>query len=150
MANPLLKKWHHILALTKQQPRSWHHARVKEELAERRNATTRLQRLSETADVLFSLSRARYDGFPIHMSPSMLSPRFVPAYVYMFAKFSSRWGFYRLAAYLAGAPRYDLVREVVNPGKRDKLDEVARRHGIEQGRFRGVSRGLLRVWPLLP
>lgn len=68
----------------------------------------------------------------------------------MLAKFTSRWKFYQTAAYLCNAPRYDLVREVVNPRKDGKLEEVASRHQIDPVRFRRIGRRLRRVWPLFP
>ncbi|KAL2818253.1 hypothetical protein BDW59DRAFT_152184 [Aspergillus cavernicola] len=146
----VLKRWHGVLRLTRQPVASWHRDRVREELKERRMAKTWGHRLSETSDVLFSLSRARYDGFPIRSLPSMFGPHYALAYAYMLAKYTSRWSFYRVAAYLSGAPRYDLVREVVNPSKSAKLGEVASRHQIDRVKFKRVSRQLLRVWPLPP
>jgi hypothetical protein len=146
----VLRRWHGVLRLARQPVASWHRDRVREELKERRMATTRWQSLSETSDVLFSLSRARYDGFPIKSLPCMLAPRYVFAYAYMLAKYTSRWSFYRVAAYLSDAPNRDFVREVVNPSKNPKLDEVASRHKIDPVRFKRVCRRLLRVWPLLP
>ena len=68
----------------------------------------------------------------------------------MFAKYTSRWGFYRMAALLCGAPDAATVREVVNPAKDSKLDEVAVRHGMNPVAFRRVGRTLRCVWPLLP
>lgn len=120
--------------------RKWHRNRFREELAERRTATTRWQQLNETSDVLFSLSQAHHDGFPLRLLPSMLDPQYMPVYAYMLVKYTSRWSFYRVAACLSAAPHYDLVREVVNPRKNFKVHEVALRHGIDQARFRRVSR----------
>jgi hypothetical protein len=68
----------------------------------------------------------------------------------MLAKYTLRWKFYRTAAILCSAPHYDLVREVVNPSKDHKLDEVASRHQIDPVEFERVGRQLRRVWPLLP
>ncbi|KAJ0419150.1 hypothetical protein BJY00DRAFT_166367 [Aspergillus carlsbadensis] len=146
----MLRLWHGVLRLAKQPVASWHRDRVREELKERRTAKTWGHRLSETSDVLFSLSRARYDGFPIRSLPRKSVPYNSLAYTYMVAKYTSRWGFYRVAAYLSGAPRPDLVREVVNPTKSAKLDEVARRHQIDPTKFKTVSRQLLRIWPIFP
>ena len=71
---------------------------------------------------------------------------------YMVAKFTLRWGFYRIAARLCGATRKEWkgVREVINPAKDHKLGEVAARHGIDPDKFRNTGRMLRRVWPLLP
>ena len=55
-----------------------------------------------------------------------------------------------MAALLSGAPDAATVREVVNPAKDSKLDEVAVRHGIDLAVFRRVGRRLRCVWPLLP
>jgi hypothetical protein len=71
-------------------------------------------------------------------------------YAYMLAKYTLRWKFYRTTAILCNAPHYDLVREVVNPSKDHKLDEVASRHQIDPVEFERVGRRLRRVWPLLP
>ena len=69
---------------------------------------------------------------------------------YMLAKYSLRWGFYRAAAVLCRAPCYHSIREVVNPAKDSKLDEVAARHQIDPDKFKRIGRKLRRVWPLLP
>ncbi|KAL5335762.1 hypothetical protein BJX70DRAFT_374395 [Aspergillus crustosus] len=146
----MLRRWHTMLGLARQPVASWHRERVREELKERRIATKWSHRLSETSDVLFSFSRARHDGLPVRSLPRMVVPYYFLAYTYMVAKYSSRWGFYRAAAYFSDAPRYGLVREVVNPRRSAKLDEVAVRHQIDPIRFKKVCQRLLRVWPLLP
>ncbi|KAL3463279.1 hypothetical protein BJX64DRAFT_287533 [Aspergillus heterothallicus] len=156
-----LARWHRVLHLPRQPSLAWHRARIREELAERRHARNFLQRLSEMSDVLFSTSRARHDGFEIHprlfVSVFACPSRFLRstfglglAYAYMLTKFTLRWGFYRTAAYFAGSPKPFEVREVVNPRKKGKLDEVAERHQIDKERFRRICARLKWVWPLLP
>ena len=76
-------------------------------------------------------------------------------YSYMVAKYTLRWGFYRVAAGCCKGKEGSRwgnwgVREVVNPGKERKLDVVAMRHGIEKEEFRRVARRLRWLWPLLP
>lgn len=146
----LLRRWHGMLGLSRQSPPSWYRDRLREELRERRTAKTPLQKLSETSDVIFSISRARYDGFPVRKLPPFVASRHVLLYSYMLAKYTMRWKFYRTAAIFCNAPRYDLVREVVNPGKDHKLGEVASRHQIDPVKFKRVGRRLRWVWPLLP
>ena len=146
----LLRRWHGMLGLSRQSPPSWYRDRLREELRERRIASTPLRRLSETSDVLFSISRASFDGFPVRRLPFITGSRHVLVYAYMLAKYTSRWKFYRVAARLCRAPQYNLVREVVNPAKDHKLDEVASRHQIDRAQFKRVCRQLRRVWPLLP
>ncbi|KAI9887288.1 MAG: hypothetical protein M1823_000882 [Watsoniomyces obsoletus] len=146
----LLKRWHQMLGLSRQSPPSWYRDRLREELRERRTATSFWQKLSETSDVFFSISRARHDGFPIRTLPPLMTPGHVLGYAYMLVKYTSRWQFYRTAAFLCNSPSYRSVREVVNPNKDHKLDEVASRHQIDPIRFRHVGRQLRRIWPLLP
>ncbi|KAI8962047.1 hypothetical protein F5Y11DRAFT_204459 [Daldinia sp. FL1419] len=149
IAKRFLHRWHKLLGLQRQTPLSWHRDRLREELRERRDAGTPLEKLSETADVFFSISRAKYDGFPVRPLPRF-SVSHVLVYAYMLAKFTSRWAFYRMAAFLCGAPNPGIVREVVNPIKDKKLDEVASRHRIDKDKFRRIGRRLRRVWPLFP
>lgn len=148
--NQLLTQWHKMLGLSLQSPRSWYRDRLREELRERRAANTPLQKLSETSDVFFSISRARYDGAPLRPLPQFVASRHTLVYVYMLMKFTSRWKFYRTVARLCNAPHYKQVREVVNPSKDFKLDEVACRHQIDPVEFKRVGTLLRRIWPLLP
>lgn len=108
------------------------------------------QKLSETSDVFFSISRAQYDGFLVRKLPPFVASRHGVIYGYMLAKYTLRCKFYQAVAILCRAPRYDLVREVVNPGKDHKLAEVASRHQIDPVKFKRIGRQLRRVWPLLP
>ncbi|KAL7624853.1 hypothetical protein AAE478_004067 [Parahypoxylon ruwenzoriense] len=149
ISKAILHRWHGLLGLQRQSPSSWHRERLREELKELRAANTPIEKLSEAADVFFSISRAKYDGFPIREMPRFAFSH-VPVYVYMLAKFTSRWAFYRMLAFLCGAPHYRTVREVVNPGKDSKLDEVASRHDIDPDKFKRFGRRLRRIWPLFP
>lgn len=149
-ATRLLRRWHEMLGLSRQSPPSWYRDRIREELWERRNATTRWRKLSETSDVLFSISRAHHDGFPVRKLPPFSASRHGLVYAYMLAKFTLRWKFYRVAALLCKSPRHELVREVVNPSKDYKLEEVAARHKIDPAVFKRVGGRLRRFWPLLP
>ena len=154
MDNPrmstFLKRWHTVLGLSRKPELAWHKSRLAEELLERRKATTPLGRLSETSDILFTLSRARHDGFSIPFQPSWSRAYNGFAKLYMLSKFTSRWGFYRVAAYCVGKHDWRSVREVVNPRKRAKVDEVALRHGIPMNEFRRVCARLLWILPVFP
>ena len=146
----LLKRWHGMLNLSRQSPSSWYRDRLREELQEHRVAKTSWQKLSEASDVFFSISRARYDGFPVRNLPPFVASRHIFVYAYMLAKYTLRWKFYRTVATKCNASNYDSVREVVNPGRDQKLEEVASRHGIDPADFKRVGRRLRQVWPLLP
>ena len=145
----VLIRWHRMLGLKQQSPPSWYRERIREELYERRTAKTWLERLSETSDVLFSISRARYDGFPVRTRPSFSYRSAIP-YTYMMVKYTSRWKFYQTAALLCKSPCHRSVCEVVNPQKDKKLAEVARRHQIDPAQFRSVGGRLRKIWPLIP
>lgn len=142
--------WLRMLGLTRQSEKSWHRARLKEELQERRLSKTFLLRLSETSDVLFCLQRAEYDGFTFGRKHALVGCKCVPGYAYMFAKFTSRWCFFRAAAFACNVKNYRSVCEVVNPARHSKVDEVACRHQIDTGEFQRACRRIRRFWPLLP
>ncbi|MCJ1333998.1 hypothetical protein MMC10_010705 [Thelotrema lepadinum] len=146
----LLRRWHGMLGLSRQTPPSWYRDRLREELKERRKANTFLEKLSETSDVLFSISRASYDGFPVRKLPRFRVTRHTPVYAFMFAKYTLRWRFYRIAAKFSKAPHWNSVREVVNPRKDGNLYEVALRHNIDPEEFLNAGRHLRNVWPLMP
>jgi hypothetical protein len=149
LVNALLRKWHDKLSLSRHSPPSWYRDRLREELLERRNATCPMLKLSETADVFFTIIRARYDGFPIKSLPPYTF-RHTPIYAYMITKYTLRWKLYRTTTRLCGYPHFAQMREVVNPTKDHKLNEVALRHNINAKQFKQVCRRLQLVWPLLP
>lgn len=68
----------------------------------------------------------------------------------MLGKFTLRWGFYRVTAWLYSKADWRSVREVVNPAKEYKLEQIAARHEIDPMQFKRVGDKLLKVWPLLP
>lgn len=84
------------LRLPPQSTPSWYRDRLREELQERRLAKTPWQKLSETSDVLFAITRARYDGIlaTAPKPPFIFAPRYMFVYTYMVAKYTSRWMFY--------------------------------------------------------
>jgi hypothetical protein len=147
--NALLRRWHGKLGLSRQSPPSWYRDRLREELLERRNAKTSWQKLSETSDVFFAISRARYDGFPVRTLPPF-NPQHALIYAYMVMKYTLRWKLYQTTARLCRVPHFRQVCEVVNPSKDHKLSEVAFRHNIEVAHFKRICRQLQLIWPLLP
>ncbi|KAJ3544886.1 hypothetical protein NM208_g2791 [Fusarium decemcellulare] len=122
-------RWHGLLCLPKH-PQSWYRARLREEFSERRLAVTACQKLSDTADVLYIISRAKYDGHVLKDLPRF-SLSHLAVYAYLLSKYTSRWQFYRVAVLLSGCRDLDSMREVINPTKDHKIREVACRHGID-------------------
>ncbi|KAM3528252.1 hypothetical protein NHJ13051_002515 [Beauveria bassiana] len=153
MLRHILMRWHSFLGLARQRP-SWYRDRLREELQERREAVTLLQKLSETADVFYILSRATHDGYPLQQSVPPFRPmrHHMLIYAYMILKYTSRWLFYRVAAAMAcrSASASSEVREVINPAKNKKIGEVAARHGLDAVEFERVCCRLRRFWPLFP
>lgn len=98
--------------------------------------------------MIFTISRARYDGHATRGLPDASAA----VLLYMGAKFSARWTFYRIVAFACGArgERLRGVREVVNPAKASKVDEVAERHGLDRVAFRRWAGRVRMFWPLLP
>ncbi|EXU96518.1 phosphoribosyl transferase domain protein [Metarhizium robertsii] len=88
-----------------------------EEVIERHATRTTLQRLSETSDVFYILGRAQCDGYPLRR------PRRV---------------FYRTAAFSCGSGSWRRVREVVNPHRDFKIQEVTSRHAVDLSNFKRV------------
>lgn len=145
----VMQRWHRLLGL-KVQSSSWYKARLREELAERREARTFLHRLSETADVFYTLGRAQCDGHPLRQFPTFHLYKHPPIYGYMLLKFTSRWAFFRTAAFLSGSTAYRHINEVVNPARDFKIREVASRHPVELNKFEFACHRLRHFWPLLP
>ena len=106
-------------------------------LVEQKEATTTIERNSESSDVLFIIARAHNEGFNIPLPTNQ--PTRAWYYIYMILKKTSHWGFYRIAAWLAGASHGSDVREVINPLRNFKLDQVACRHDIDPAIFRRVA-----------
>jgi hypothetical protein len=145
-----LRLWLKMLNLPRQTQASWHRDRLREELQELRLAKTTLSRLSEASDVLFSLTRAQHDGFALRQIPSLSGYQIGPICVYMLAKFTSRWFFFKVADCVCKKKQWSSIREVVNPSKDEKVASVAFRHRIDPKEFQRISRGLRRIWPLFP
>lgn len=146
----ILRRWHGMLNLERQSPAAWHQARFREESMELQEAKSALDKLSETSDVVFAISRAKYDGYPITDLPSPRKPFVFVAYLYMIGKYTSRWAFYRTTAWFANAAHPNDIREVVNPAKDSKIAAVAARHRVDELKFKQVARQLRRFWPFLP
>ena len=150
IGNVLLRHWYQFMGLSRHTPPSWYRDRLLEEIEEYLTADKRIARLSEASDVLFVTIRAQYDGHPVQDLIPPSPPRHGLIYAYMVLKFTLRWSFYRTAAFLCRVPHHSSVREVVNPTKDEKLEEVASRHGIDPAKFKKTCRRLRRVFPLLP
>lgn len=145
----MVRLWLKMLNLPRQSQASWHRDRLREELQELRHAKTTLARLSESSDILFSITRAQYDGFAPRRIP-FSAYQITPICAYMLAKFTSRWLFFKVAALMCKENHWKSIREVVNPSKENKVVYVAFRHRIDPKEFQRISCELRRIWPLFP
>lgn len=149
LVHTILGCWHSMLGLPRFS-KGWYRDRLREELQERREAKTLVEKLSETADVFYIITRAQHAGFPVRELPPFAASHFL-ILSYMVGKITLRWGFYRAAGYLCKSKgrEYDSIREVVNPAKDHKLHDVAARHDVNPDEFVQTCLWLRRVWPLL-
>ncbi|CCU81833.1 unnamed protein product [Blumeria hordei] len=143
----IINRWHTILGVASRPDRSWYQKCLRDEFKERHEARGILEQLSETSDVFYNITRAHHDGHSIGRIPAFNSAH-IPVYVYMFGKYTLRWGFYRAVARRCNAP-HENIREVINPSKNHKLEKVANRHNIDEARFKKAAHQLRRFWPLL-
>lgn len=145
----LLQRWHKRLDMPRH-PAEWYEVKLVEEIEEERVAATFLAKISESADVIYLITRSKYDGVPVDMELPAFKVRHLLVYPYMVSKYTSRYAFYRAAAKRANCPDVASVREVINPKKASKLHDLACRHGMDPATFSRVCRKLRRFWPLLP
>ncbi len=124
----------------------WHKKDMADEIQEYEEANGFVARWSELSDIVYTYTRGKWSGHNELIFP--LSKRhFLFGSLYMFPKYTLRWSFFVTAGKSAGAEK--TIREVRNPSKIFKLDDVAERYGVNRDDFREVCRKLLRFWPLL-
>lgn len=95
--------------------------------------------------------RAQYDGSTVRTLPLFVTPHHVHhIHIYANKVHHTLEVLPNSRAIICNAPDRDSVREVVNPGKVQKLEEVVSRHEVDPVVFKRVGRRLRRGWPLLP
>ena len=137
--------WHNLLGMEKHDA-AWHENDIADELAEYEQAEGFMERWSEVSDVVYTYTRAKWSGYSEIAWPL---PRryFVWGSLYMFPKYSLRWLFFRIAGMRIKSQKP--IREVRNPAKLSKLDEIAKKYSVDPERFRIICQGLLKHWILL-
>jgi hypothetical protein len=137
--------WHGLLGMQKHDL-AWHKQDMADEIKEYEEAKGFIARWSELSDIVYTYTRGRWSGHQELVFP--LSPwQFAWGSLYMFPKYSLRWLFFVTTGKQAGAEK--TIREVRNPAKLFKLDDIAERYGVDKERFREICGKLLRFWPLL-
>lgn len=141
----IFKLWHNLLGMEKHHL-EWHKTDIADELIEYREARGFIEKWSELSDIVYTYTRARWSGYNDLFFPL---PRryFIWGTLYMFPKYTLRWLLFIVVGKLLKSKR--IVREVRNPKKLSKLDEIAEKYGLEKETFRGTCQKLLRYWVLL-
>lgn len=138
------KYWHRILGMNFKDL-EWHQRNISEEFNELQEAQKFIERWSEYADVAFTITRARRDGYDVFRPISQLA--FLYGSVYMFPKYTLRWLFFRRAGKRVN-PNSRLC-EVRNPKKIHKIEHIARKYDINPKKFSDQCQQQLKHWPLL-
>jgi len=141
----IFKIWHGLLGMKKYDS-AWHEADIEEELMEYQKAEGFWEKWSESSDIVYTYTRAKWSGHANLLFP-LTRRQFLSGSIYMFPKYTLRWLFFVAAGKLAGSR--GIIREVRNPQKLTKLDEIAKKNSLDKEKFRLACQKLLRYWILL-
>lgn len=137
--------WHSLLDMRKHDA-DWHRQDIADELRELKEARDFWSRWSETSDVVYTVTRARWSGHKSFAWP-LEGWKFWWGAAYMFPKYTSRWLFFYMLGKKLGAKQK--VTAVRNPKKVHKLRDVAAQFGIDSKSFEETATRWLTWWPLL-
>lgn len=137
--------WHSVLGM-EQKDEAWFRKHIRQELIELMEAQTVMEKWSELADVVYAVTRAKWNKHERIQFP-LTKRAYAVGWVYMIPKHTSRWLFYRVAG---GRVRRGVRMKVVrNPLRTEKLHAVAQKYEVDPARFEHVCKQQLRWWPLL-
>ncbi|MEO6761409.1 MAG: hypothetical protein ABI220_03460 [Candidatus Saccharimonadales bacterium] len=140
----IVQKWHRWVNQPAES-KAWHDDDIADELQELKEARGPVARWSEMSDVVYTVTRGRYDGhnldYPIPRRQVFLG------YIYMYPKYSLRVLFFRSAGRKAGAT--EPLQAVRNPKKTHKLNKIAEINGLGPELFVAICEKQLKHWPLL-
>ncbi|MDP2631260.1 MAG: hypothetical protein Q8P30_00650 [Candidatus Uhrbacteria bacterium] len=125
---------------------AWHLEDIKDEMSELKEARGFFNRWSELSDVVYTVSRAHWSGHK-SIKWKMGAGKYLWGMLYMFPKYTLRWIFFLLAGKLT--KKNTKLREVRNPAKVHKLQDIAVRNKLDVERFERTCKRLLKFWPLL-
>ena len=125
--------------------KAWHKKDISQEMAELVDAVGFVSRWSEYADVVYSVTRARWGGYEADWPISKKS--IIYGSIYMFPKYVLRFAFFRHAGKKIN-PKAKLV-EVRNPQKIDKLEHIANKYDLPADEFIQQCKKQLKHWVLL-
>jgi hypothetical protein len=137
--------WHTKLDMPKYDL-DWHKQDIQDEYEELLEEKGFINRWSETSDIVYTYTRAKWSGhteleFPLNKF------QFIWGSIYMFPKYTLRWKLFRKAAQKID-PNSNIT-EVRNPKKIHKLDEIAERNNLDKDLFKKEVGRLLKKSILL-
>lgn len=141
----LINKWHTILDMPKKDY-YWHQADVLEELREFEESEGLINKWSELSDVAYTYTRAHWSGHTEIKYP-LRKIDFYVGLLYMFPKFSLRYGFYRTLG--KKLDRNAKLKEVRNPKKIEKLKHIAKKYNLDPEEFTKEASKLMKKWIFL-
>lgn len=137
----IIKWWHSWLGMPKYDLQ-WHLQDLADEVKEYEEASGFFDLWSELSDVVYTCTRGKWSGHKIQFPYSKV--RFWWGAIYMFAKYTMRWLFFRRAARKVD-PAVDM-RAVRNPKKTHKLHAMAEEFGIDSKKFEIQCKKMLKYW----
>lgn len=140
----IFRFWHDFLDMPRKDD-AWHRQDISDEFAELDEAEGLIDRWSELSDVVYAVTRSRWDGCLMDF-PLTNRQVFIGA-LYMFPKYTGRWLFFYTAGRRSGANRK--VTEVRNPTKTHKLHHIARKYDLNPELFAQRCEQQMKYWPLL-
>lgn len=140
----VFRPWHNWLDMPHKN-KEWHVDDVADEYQEWIEAKGFIDHWSELSDIVYTVTRARWNGYDFDFPISGLYV--LIGTLYMLPKYTSRWLFYyQVGRKLSSSQK---VTEVRNPIKLEKLHHIARKYDLDQDLFAQTCRRQLKYWPLL-
>jgi hypothetical protein len=127
--------------------KEWHMQDIADEIRELKESRSLIYRWSESSDIVYTVTRAWWSGYPDIQSP-ITGVSFYLAALYMIPKYSLRRLFFRKVGRRMNSSKP--VTEVRNPRKTHKLVNIAGYYQLDPNKFVAECNRLLRFWPLLP
>jgi hypothetical protein len=124
----------------------WHQADILEELREFKEAKGLINRWSELSDVVYTYTRAHWSGHTEILYP-LNKKYFYVGLLYMFPKYSLRYGFYRVLG--KQIDKKAKLKEVRNPKKIEKLEHIAKKYNLDPEEFKKEADKLMKRWVFL-
>lgn len=136
--------WHNILDMNIKD-QTWHENDLADEIQELAEAKSLIDKWSELSDIVYVVTRTRWDGYEMRFPIS--KTKVAIGTLYMFPKMTGRWLFFYRAGKKAGAVKK--LTEVRNPKKLHKLHHIAEKYDVDAEKFVEICKKQLKYWPLL-